>query len=210
MEYSYNDFDVKPDPPHQPLYFEKMLEVLTSSGCRRILDAGCGDGNFAQSFFDKGFLVDGIDGSESGIRIAQSRGLGRFMRGSLYDDFLVMLGEESHYDAIYSVEVIEHLYDPKKFIFRANQALAIGGLLIVTTPYWGYLKNLGLALTNRIDRALTVMWDGGHIKHFSAKTLTCMVEEQGFRRIQFFGAGRPIPFLWSGMMIVFTKEVESV
>ncbi len=38
VDYSYNDFNAKSDPPYQPLYLAKMLRVLTGSGCRRILD----------------------------------------------------------------------------------------------------------------------------------------------------------------------------
>ena len=80
---------------------------------------------------------------------------------------------------------------------------------MVSTPYWGYLKNIVLALTNRIDRSLTVLWDGGHIKHFSKKTLVAMVEEQGFKLIGFKGCSvgfrRYTPFLWSGMLVAFRK-----
>lgn len=59
------------------------------------------------------------------------------------------------------LEVIEHLYSPRQFVRRPYTALRPGGILIVTTPYWGYLKNLLLVLTNRIDHALTSLWEGG-------------------------------------------------
>src|SRR5207253_2552797 len=109
------------------------------------------------------------------------------------------------FDAIVSVEVIEHLYDPRRFMRRAYEALKPGGLLVLTTPYWGYLKNIALALTNRIDRALTPLWDGGHIKHWSYKTLRALGEELPFEFVAFRGAGRPIPYLWNGMIMVFRK-----
>ena len=33
------------------------------------------------------------------------------------------------------------------------EALKPGGILVITTPYWGYLKNIVLALTNRTRSA---------------------------------------------------------
>ena len=101
------------------------------------------------------------------------------------------------------------MYVPRLFLSRAKDALRPGGALLITTPYWGYLKNLALALTNRTDKALTVLWDGGHIKHFSRATLTKMVLEAGFEVVAFEGCGEGIraltPYLWNGMLMVFRK-----
>jgi 2-polyprenyl-6-hydroxyphenyl methylase/3-demethylubiquinone-9 3-methyltransferase len=55
-------------------------------------------------------------------------------------------------------------------------------LLILTTPYWGYFKNVAVAITNR---ALTALWDGGHIKQWSYRTLRTIYEEQGFDYVAF-------------------------
>ena len=71
------------------------------------------------------------------------------------------------------------------------------------------LKNLALAATNRMDAALTALWEGGHIKHFSRATLTRLMEEAGFEAVSFYGAGQGVrahtPFLWSGMAMTFRK-----
>ena len=76
----------------------------------------------------------------------------------------------------------------------------------MTTPYWGYLKNVLLAATGRLDRALTALWDGGHIKHWSYRTLRALFEEQPFEFVAFRGAGRRLPYLWKGMIMVFKKK----
>jgi len=100
---------------------------------------------------------------------------------------------------------MEHLYSPKQFTARCFEALRPGGVLIVTVPYWGYLKNVLFALTGRMDAHLTALWEGGHIKHWSRKTLTALMTRASFRVIAFEGCGRPVPFLWSSMMMVFRK-----
>ena len=208
--YTYADYDEKPDPSHRPMYLAAVLEALREiPPGSRVLDAGCGGGDFAIGLHEAGYEVLGSDASESAIRAAKAREIGRFEKASLYDDLLAPFG---HPDiaAIVSVEVIEHLYSPLTFVRRAHDALPHGGLLVLTTPYWGWLKNIALAVTDRMDRSLTALWEGGHIKHFSRRTLSQLMEENGFETIAFRGAGesarqRHIPYLWSGMMMAFRK-----
>lgn len=211
-DYQYHDYSVA-DPPHQPLYLDKIQRLLCGQeGIRRILDAGCGDGNFTQSLFEiGGYQLYGIDLSEGGIARARSRAPDiQFAVSSVYEDFCIPFENITSFDAIVSVEVIEHLYQPRRFIQCAVQALRPGGLLIITTPYWGYLKNIALAATNRTDRALTALWDGGHIKHWSYRTLRILCEEGGLEFVKFQGAGRRMPFMWKGMVMAFRKPTHSL
>ena len=199
----YHDYETA-DPPHQAEYLGLVVGHLRKFGVRSVLDAGCGDGNFTASLAGAGFSVWGVDLSEGGIERARQRlpePAGRFQVRSLYDDFR----EIGEFDAIVSIEVIEHLYSPRTFVRNAFRALGPGGCLILTTPYWGYLKNLLLALTNRIDRSLTSLWEGGHIKHWSRDTLGRLLRSEGFEVVAFQGTGRRVPWLWKGMMMVARK-----
>lgn len=201
--YSYHDYSI-PDPPHQAMYLSFIVQELHKAGAKTILDVGCGDGNFAGSLVSKGFETYGIDLAEGGINKAKvNHSRAQFSVASAYDDFSSVFPGITQFDAVISVEVIEHLYSPRDFVRSARHAIKPGGLVIVTTPYWGYLKNVALAVTNRIDRSLTALWDGGHIKHWSRKTLVTLFEEQDFELINFYGAGRPLPYLWNGMGMSF-------
>jgi 2-polyprenyl-3-methyl-5-hydroxy-6-metoxy-1,4-benzoquinol methylase len=207
--YVYHGFG-QPDPPHQPLYLEIMLRHLKSEPtiCR-VLDAGCGDGNFTASMAQAGFEMCGIDLSSPGIAKAkESYPQCRFFEGSVSEDLASACGVAA-FDAIVAIEVIEHLYSPRKFVSACKSSLRPGGLLIVTTPYWGYLKNVMLAVTNRMDRALTSLLEGGHIKHWSFRTLQKLLTQQGFEFVAFHGAGRRIPYLWNGMIMVVRKPLTS-
>ena len=75
-----------------------------------------------------------------------------------------------------------------------------GGEIIISTPYHGYLKNLALALSGKLDAHFTALWDGGHIKFFSRNTLETLLVESGFEVTDFIGAGR-WPYLWKSMLI---------
>ena len=57
-----------------------------------------------------------------------------------------------------------------------------------------------MALTGKMDTHFTVLWDGGHIKFWSVKTLTKLLEEFGFEMVVFKGSGR-LPYLWKSMFI---------
>ena len=77
---------------------------------------------------------------------------------------------------------------------------------MVGTPYHGYLKNLAISLLNKWDAHHTTLWDGGHIRFFSVKTLTELVTENGFEVIRFYFFGR-CPFLWKNM-ICLARRVD--
>lgn len=76
---------------------------------------------------------------------------------------------ELRFDVVISTEVIEHLYAPRSYMKMIKNILPNNGVVIISTPYHGYLKNLVMALTNKMDNHFTVLWDGGHIKFWSRK-----------------------------------------
>ena len=103
-----------------------------------------------------------------------------------------------------STEVVEHVYAPRRWAAAAFSALNPGGVLICSTPYHGYLKNLTLAASGKLDAHFTALWGGGHIKFWSRRTLTALLQETGFEMVAFRGAGR-WPWLWKSMLIAALK-----
>jgi 2-polyprenyl-3-methyl-5-hydroxy-6-metoxy-1,4-benzoquinol methylase len=99
--------------------------------------------------------------------------------------------------------VIEHLLYPRELIKSAKKCLKPNGSLILTTPYHGYIKNCVLALTGKMDNHFTVLWDGGHIKFFSVKTLTKLLSDEKFTNLRFEFAGR-FPFIAKSMLVSST------
>ena len=75
----------------------------------------------------------------------------------------------------------------------------------MTTPYHGYLKNLAISLAGAWDRHLDPIWDGGHIKQFSRKTITRLLIDSGFVLKKFGGVGR-VPWLWKSMIVLALKS----
>jgi ubiquinone biosynthesis O-methyltransferase len=185
-------------PAHTAGYLEGPLLVeLGPLPGTTLLDIGCGNGALTASLAQRGAAVTGMDLSESGIALARlAHSDVRFEVGSVYDDLRARFGT---FDRVVALEVIEHLFDPRTFLRRAFEALKPGGRLVLSTPYHGYLKNVVLALSGKLDAHFTVLWDGGHIKFFSERTLAAMLQEAGFVDLRFQGAGR-VPLLWKSLV----------
>jgi len=190
------------------LHTEKYLwrhitTVCAELGARRVVDIGCGNGALCRELTRRGYEVVGCDPSADGVRLARSAAPELVFHQIGVDEGPSTVGNES-FDVAIATEVIEHLIKPRNLLRFATRLLRPGGHLIITTPYHGYLKNLVLALTNKWDSHLTPFWDGGHIKFWSRKTLSHLLNEEGFRVVQFIGAGR-VPLLWKSMIVVARK-----
>lgn len=175
-----------------------------------ILDVGCGNGWIANALLGKGYDVWGVDASEAGIALADRQAPGRFFVLDVLAGELPPKLADKPFRTIISTEVIEHLYDPRRFLSFARRILVRngGGRLILSTPYHGYLKYLALAVSGKMDKHLTVLWDGGHVKFFSRATLGQMLHEQGFEITRFLGAGR-LPWLWKSMVVSASPATTS-
>jgi 2-polyprenyl-6-hydroxyphenyl methylase/3-demethylubiquinone-9 3-methyltransferase len=78
------------------------------------------------------------------------------------------------------------------------------GVAVISTPYHGYWKNLAQALTGKMDGHFTALWDHGHIKFWSMRTLGELLREAGFVDVRFERVGR-VPALAKSMVAVARK-----
>lgn len=200
-EYSF----VNAEPEHTCAYlWHPVLNAIRNNapGATRVLDLGCGNGAFAAFLSDEGYSVVGVDPSREGIRHAQdTHARPAFFLGSAYDN---LADEHGQFPVVTSLEVIEHVYDPRTFARCVYDLLEVEGTAIISTPYHGYWKNLVLSLSGKMDKHFTALWDHGHIKFWSVRTLRQLLEETGFGDITFLRVGR-IPVLAKSMIAIATK-----
>ncbi|MBB2144086.1 methyltransferase domain-containing protein [Pedobacter sp. LMG 31464] len=184
---------------------QPIIKLLNKNTNQTILDLGCGNGALVKQLSEIGFNAYGTDASETGIKIASTFSKERFAVQDLSTDELPEKFANLNFDTIISTEVIEHLYDPRKFIQFCKKILVKngGGELILSTPYHGYIKNLLLAITGKWDQHANPLWDGGHIKLWSKNTISQLLVEQDFKVTDFVGCGR-IPYVWMSMVIKAT------
>lgn len=170
-----------------------------------LFDLGCGNGSVAALLSGDGWKVTGVDPSSEGI--AQARKAYPHLKleqGSAYSDLVASYGR---FPVVLSLEVVEHVYAPRDYARTLFDLVEPGGHAILSTPYHGYLKNLALAVTGKMDAHFTALWDHGHIKFWSISTLTVLLTEAGFKNIRFHRVGR-IPVLAKSMIAVADKPRE--
>jgi 2-polyprenyl-3-methyl-5-hydroxy-6-metoxy-1,4-benzoquinol methylase len=181
-----------------------ILKICKEKGFNKILDVGCGNGALCRLLKAEGFEVMGCDADAEGIRLASKEGGGiKYKQIGIYDE-PSLIGKKK-YDAVISSQVVEHLFVPSALPKFAFALLKPKGYFIVTTPYNGYFKNLALSILNKWDTHHTSLWDGGHIKFWSQKTLKTLITKEKFMFSEFHGVGR-FPFLWKSMLMVFQKK----
>ena len=97
----------------------------------RVLDAGCGEGYGTDRLTAVAADVTGVDLEEPVIRRAASR----YPRARFDAANLVSLPyADASFDAVVSLQVIEHLHSPQEFLAECARVLAPGGVLIISTP----------------------------------------------------------------------------
>ena len=174
--------------------FVELVKKL--DGVRSICDLGCGNGHITGRLAALGYQVTGVDASESGIKIARrTYSEVHFVEAMIGRD-LKSLGS---FDLVISSDVIEHLYRPSDLLDAAASLLKPHGQILLGTPYHGYLKNLALAATGKMDAHFSALHDGGHIKFFSVRTLSKLMASHGFTDFSFTFYGRA-PWLWKNMI----------
>jgi 2-polyprenyl-6-hydroxyphenyl methylase/3-demethylubiquinone-9 3-methyltransferase len=180
----------------------RELERLPWHAPRRVFDLGCGSGAVANALSTRGYRVTGVDPSTDGIARARAAYPTLDLHlGSAYDELAARFGS---FPAVVSLEVVEHVYDPRTYAASVYALLEPGGTAIISTPYHGYLKNLAIALANKTDAHVNPLWDHGHIKFWSIRTLSVLLREAGFRDLRFERVGR-IRALAKSMIAIVRK-----
>lgn len=198
----YRYGDAEANVSHGYLLPTVRAELASLVCSRRLFDLGCGNGSVGAMLRGDGWDVTGVDPSEEGIAEAQANYPElNFKSGSAYDDLASLYGR---FPVVISLEVVEHVFAPRDYVRTLFDLLEPGGTAIISTPYHGYLKNLVLALTGKMDAHFTALWDNGHIKFWSIPTLSTLLKEAGFDKIRFHRVGR-VPSLACSMIAVVQR-----
>jgi SAM-dependent methyltransferase len=98
----------------------------------RVLEAGCGLGNWISILQNRGYHAFGVDISESALQVAKKYcGADALM---WQGDIRSMAVADASFDAIVSYGVIEHFPNPFSAVKEFYRVLRPGGCCIVTTP----------------------------------------------------------------------------
>jgi cyclopropane fatty-acyl-phospholipid synthase-like methyltransferase len=149
------------------------FEYLIESRPIRVLDFGCGQGDFLLMAHTRGWSVAGIEPSPSGIRLCREAGLNNVYRDA---ESLVRSMGRAEFDLIVSFEVLEHLKTPAEFFENLTPLLTTRGMLLITTPNANSLSRLlyGWGRNLRYPE---------HINSFSLATFKYLAIRHSFRLV---------------------------
>ena len=177
---------------HHGYVLPALLKALSDQEGIRVFDLGSGNGYIANELQKAGYDVTGVEPSPESVKIASASFPNvKFFQGSAYDDLASRCGR---FHVVVSIDVIEHMFAPRLFTKTAKALLEPGGMLILSTPYHGYWKNLAIAVVNGWDRHADPLRDDGHIKLWTERKMRQLLHENGFVRLKFARLGR-IPAL---------------
>ena len=139
-------------------------------GCRHVVDAGCGDGDFVQLLIEQGVEAIGVDNDPIAVEQMRQRGLPivaeevlAYLQNSVADSL----------DGIFSAHLVEHLPYQAVYglIFYAYRALKPGGRILLATP-----NPRGLV------SHLEMYWlHFGHVSFYHPRLLCFFLHQAGFQ-----------------------------
>jgi len=99
---------------------------------KKLLDLGCGTGEFLVVAQDLGYQVYGVDFNENAVNFVKDK----LEIENIYKEDVINFLEDKkeEYDVITAFEIIEHLGNPKKLLELVYQSLKPGGYFAISIP----------------------------------------------------------------------------
>ncbi|HEY3728971.1 MAG TPA: class I SAM-dependent methyltransferase [Solirubrobacteraceae bacterium] len=162
----------------------KLLELFHRhiSDHDRCLDVGCGDGGTSGIWLNEwAASYVGVDVSEAAVEMARDRGLDV----RCVQDAAALPFEEGSFDVAVCVEVLEHLFEPQRAMVEIGRVLRPGGRVILTVPNVAHWRSRVDGLLGRWNPrgdhlSATEPWRDAHLRFFTIRSLTNMVQRCGF------------------------------
>jgi 2-polyprenyl-3-methyl-5-hydroxy-6-metoxy-1,4-benzoquinol methylase len=140
----------------------------------RLLEIGCGDGNYLSPMRELGWEIHGIEPDPiAAEKVTRTVGA-KIWPGNLETAQV----PDGHFDAVVALHSIEHVYDPVIFLERAAGFLRRGGFLYIVTPNFDSLTR---KTCHRDWLALDVP---RHLNLMTPKSLRSICESNSRLRLQ--------------------------
>ncbi|MDD4761560.1 MAG: class I SAM-dependent methyltransferase [Candidatus Pacebacteria bacterium] len=165
----------KKDQDFLDTQYADIFDIIDSKSLgNKIIDIGCGFGNFLDYCQRKGYDSFGLDPSFQAIKEAEKYNLNVIQ--SNIENLKAVVTEEFHTAVL--LDVLEHLIEPAIVLKNVKDILTDGGLLIVKVPNE---FNTLQTIANQEYR-LNEWWVTApvHINYFSVKTIVNLIEKNGF------------------------------
>lgn len=146
------------------------------SGCKLLLDVGCGNGDFLRQAARRGYAPEGTELSPESARRASPDGSLKVHIGEVAS----LAFQGGTYRAVTLWHVLEHLREPLAALRTARAALQPDGKLFLSLP------NVGSVQAKRYGKHWFHRDPPRHLWHFGVGTLAALLQEAGFRPLRWW------------------------
>ncbi len=172
----YNEKD-KPFTQYPDLLAKHLVARYKLLNGQKILDLGCGRGEFLRGFIRCGLKGYGVDESSAAQSICPEA---EILQSDLEKQQLPY--NDNSFDIIFSKSVLEHFYYPEKLVKEIYRILKPGGVVITMTPDWQSIYKIFYD-------------DYTHRKPFTLISIQAIFKINGFQDVE-ARKFRQLPFLW--------------
>ncbi|MCH7641193.1 class I SAM-dependent methyltransferase [Patescibacteria group bacterium] len=158
--------------------FEEVGRLIEPTG-GKILDIGCADGTFTKFILEKSKAeqIIGIDALKSSVKWAKEHWKSKKMK-FLVEDAHKLNFKSGSFDAVFALEVLEHVFEPVKVLKEIKRVVKVGGYAILLVPtesllfrivwfIWGFYRGK--------------IWKETHIHAYRNDYLVKLSEQVGFK-----------------------------
>ncbi|WP_243438160.1 class I SAM-dependent methyltransferase [Fundidesulfovibrio soli] len=168
------------------------LEPLTG-GPGRVLEVGCGRGQFLEAALERGWSACGQEFAEQTVEVLKGTVPAAELAYGVFPEECPF--PDASFDLVHLNHVLEHFFEPMEALSRVWGLLKPGGVLYCEVPRQSNLQNTLSNLLGRKDFAVHYMLE--HLCYFEAKSMTRALEGSGFAplSIRIEGMGDPHRFV---------------
>lgn len=153
--------------------YDEVEAVLVPDGQRRVLDIGCGPGDFLATGQGRGWQTMGVEPSPVASEFARSRGID-ILTAPFDAKVASGLGQ---FEFIHMNKVLEHVPDPHGLVATAAGLLAPGGVLCVSVP--NDFNPFQRAFRAEVGAKPWWVVPDHHLNYFNFDSLGGLLEKQG-------------------------------
>lgn len=199
--------------------YEHIREYASKISKKRILDIGCGTGNYTSLFAINNNNVIGLDINDFRKEKYKKKFKFTKYKGNEFPF------RKNSFDVIVSFDVIEHVEDDEGFIQEMYRVLKKGGECLFTTPNRLRLSNfIKIIIGKKPQYPLTLSEDGDlgeliHIREYTKRDLYALYTSRGINNVRIepfwfglrgnvnIGTNKAIIPLLSQYWLIYSKKI---
>ncbi|HLC50562.1 MAG TPA: class I SAM-dependent methyltransferase [Candidatus Nanoarchaeia archaeon] len=158
---------IKTKPLQQMWHHRLMQKHAKSKG--KLLDIGCGKGEFMQFFYQMGYDVFGIEPDRNNVNLINKK----FKRKVCINSIAEKAKLKDKYDMVYLCHVFEHLIRPDNFLKNIKKNLSEEGMVFIEVPNCENPRILDNSIKHH-----------PHVYNFTTKSLKNLFESCGYEILE--------------------------